>query len=60
MPEVYSALLEHCTDICCRNGIRKLVCIADREKTLSYVVKPNEMILPLSDGLPGNHVRATG
>ena len=44
-PEVYSALIELCADICRRNGKRKLVWIADREKALSYEVRPNEMLL---------------
>ena len=44
-PEVYSALIELCTDICRRNGKRKLVWIADREKALAYAVKPDEMLL---------------
>ena len=44
-PEVYSALVELCTDICRRNGKRKLEWIADREKALSYEVKADEMLL---------------
>ena len=44
-PEVYSALVNLCADICRRNGKRKLVWIADREKALSYEVKPDEMLL---------------
>lgn len=44
-PEVYSALVELCTDICRRNGKRKLVWISDRDKALSYEVKPDEMLL---------------
>ena len=44
-PEVYSALVELCADICRRNGKRKLVWIADREKALSYEVRPDEMLL---------------
>ncbi len=44
-PEVYSALVELCADICRRNGKRKLVWIADRDKALIYEVKPDEMLL---------------
>ena len=44
-PEVYSALVELCTDICRRNGKRKLVWIADRDKALVYAVKSDEMLL---------------
>ena len=45
MPEVYSALVELCTDICRRNGKRKLVWISDRDKALAYSVKSDEMLL---------------
>ena len=44
-PEVYSALVELCADICRRNGKRKLVWIPDRDKALSYSVKSDEMLL---------------
>ena len=44
-PEVYSALVALCADICRRNGKRKLVWIADLEKALSYEVRPDEMLL---------------
>ena len=59
MPEVYSALVELCTDICSRNGKRKLVWIADREKALSYEVEPDEMLLTVhrwfaEKSCPGN------
>ena len=43
--KVYASLVELCVDICKRNGKRKLVWIADREKALSYEVKPDEMLL---------------
>jgi hypothetical protein len=43
--EVYSALVELCADICRRNGKRKLVWIADKDKALNYAVKPDEMLL---------------
>ena len=46
-PGVYSALVELCVDICRRNGKRKLVWIEDREKALSYEVKPDEMLLTI-------------
>ena len=44
-PEVYSALVELCTDICRRSGKRKLVWIADRDKALVYAVKSDEMLM---------------
>ena len=37
--EVYSALVNLCADICRRNGKRKLVWIADRDKALAYSVR---------------------
>ena len=44
-PEVYAALVELCVDICRKNGKKRLVWIADREKALGYEVKSNEMLL---------------
>jgi len=44
-PEVYSALVNLCVDICRRNGKKKLVWIADRDKALRYEVKDEEMLL---------------
>ena len=58
-PEVYSALVELCADICRRNGKRKLVWIAEREKALSYEVRPEEMLFTVhrwfgKKSCPGN------
>ena len=44
-PEVYAALVDLCVDICRRNGKKKLVWIADRDKALSYSVKSDEILL---------------
>ena len=44
-PGVYAALVNLCVDICRRNGKKKLVWIADRDKALSYEVEPDEMLL---------------
>ena len=44
-PEVYAALVDLCVDICRRNGKKKLVWIAVRDKALSYEVKSDEMLL---------------
>jgi len=44
-PEVYAALVDLCVDICRRNGKKKLVWIAVRDKALSYDVKSDEMLL---------------
>ena len=44
-PEVYSALVELCVDICKRNGKRKLVWLADRNEALKYEVREGEILL---------------
>ena len=44
-PEVYAALVDLCVDICRRNGKKRLLWIADRDKALSYEVKSDEMLL---------------
>lgn len=43
--KVYAALVNLCVDICRRNGKKRLVWIADRDKALNYEVKPDEMLL---------------
>ena len=42
---VYQSLIYLCADICRRNGKTKLLWFGDREKTLSYTPKPDEMVL---------------
>ncbi len=42
---VYRSLIYLCTDICRRNGKTKLLWLEDKEKTLSYNPKSNEMVL---------------
>lgn len=44
-PEVYSALVKLCVDICKRNGKRRLVWIADRDEALKYEVREGEILL---------------
>ena len=44
-PEVYATLVNLCADICRKNGKKRLVWIADRDKALNYAVKPDEMLL---------------
>jgi hypothetical protein len=44
-PEVYSALVDLCVDICRRNGKKKLVWIADRDEALRYEIKNGVMLL---------------
>ena len=58
-PEVYSALVDLCVDICRRNGKKKLVWIADRDEALRYEIKNGEMLLTVhrwfaKKSCPGN------
>lgn len=41
----YASLLNLVTDICKRNGKTKIIWFGDKEKTLSYTPKPNEMVM---------------
>ena len=43
--KVYESLIKLCTDICQRNGKKKLLWFADKTKTLNYVPKADEMVL---------------
>ena len=57
--KVYATLVNLCADICRRNGKRKLVWIADRDKALAYSVKSDEMLLTVhrwfaNKSCPGN------
>lgn len=42
---VYAALIELCVDICKRNGKNKLIWFGDKNKTLAYQPKADEMII---------------
>lgn len=42
---VYDSLIKLCTDICRRNGKKKLLWLGDRNKTLNYTPKSDEMVL---------------
>ena len=42
---VYRSLIYLCADICRRNGKTKLLWLGDKEKTLDYTPKPDEMVL---------------
>ena len=44
-PIVYNKLIDLCVDICKRNNKNKLIWIEDKNKALSYQLKPNEMLL---------------
>lgn len=43
--KVYESLVKLCTDICQRNGKKKLLWFADKTKTLNYTPKEDEMML---------------
>ena len=60
---VYKKLIELCIDICKRNGKNKLIWFGDKDKTLSYEPKSNEMILTVhrwfaNKSCPGNWMYA--
>ena len=42
---VYSSLIALCTDICKRNGKKKLLWLGDKTKSLNYQPKTDEMVL---------------
>ncbi len=42
---VYATLIKLCTDICQRNGKKKLLWFADKDKSLNYSPKSDEMVL---------------
>lgn len=42
---VYESLVNLCTDICKRNGKNKLIWLGDKDKTLAYEPKADEMVI---------------
>lgn len=42
---VYATLIKLCTDICKRNGKKKLLWFADKDKSLNYAPKSDEMVI---------------
>lgn len=42
---VYATLIKLCTDICKRNGKKKLLWFADKDKSLNYNPKSDEMVI---------------
>ena len=44
---VYQSLIKLCTDICRRNGKKKLLWISDKSKALSYTPAADEMVITL-------------
>lgn len=60
---VYQTLIKLCVDICKRNGKKKLLWLGDKEKTLNYSPKPDEMVLTVhrwfaNKSCPGNWMYA--
>lgn len=60
---VYQTLIKLCMDICKRNGKKKLLWLGDKEKTLNYAPKPDEMVLTVhrwfaNKSCPGNWMYA--
>lgn len=56
---VYASLIKLCTDICKRNGKKKLLWFADKDKSLNYNPKADEMVLTVhrwfaNKSCPGN------
>lgn len=60
---VYSSLIKLCTDICRRNGKKKLLWLGDKNKTLNYAPAADEMVLTVhrwfaNKSCPGNWLYA--
>ena len=60
---VYASLIKLCTDICKRNGKRKLLWFGDKAKSLNYQPKADEMVLTVhrwfaNKSCPGNWLYA--
>lgn len=60
---VYDSLVKLCTDICKRNGKKKLLWLGDKAKTLNYAPKSDEMVLTVhrwfaNKSCPGNWLYA--
>ena len=60
---VYDRLIDLCVDICQRNGKKKLLWFGDKEKTLNYESKADEMLITVhrwfaNKSCPGNWLYA--
>lgn len=60
---VYTSLIKLCTDICRRNGKKKLLWFGDKNKSLNYQPKADEMVLTVhrwfaNKSCPGNWLYA--
>ena len=56
---VYQTLIKLCVDICKRNGKKKLLWLGDKDTTLTYTLKADEMVLTVhrwfaNKSCPGN------
>ena len=61
--KVYDMLIKLCTDICKRNGKKKLLWFADKDKSLNYAPKSDEMVITVhrwfaKKSCPGNWLYA--
>ena len=61
--KVYASLISLCTDICKRNGKKKLLWLGDKDKTLNYALKSDEMVITVhrwfaNKSCPGNWLYA--
>lgn len=61
--KVYASLVNLCVDICKRNGKSKLLWLGDKDKTLNYSPKSDEMVLTVhrwfaNKSCPGNWLYA--
>ena len=61
--KVYARLIELCADICRRNGKKKLLWFADKNKSLNYTPKSDEMLITVhrwfaNKSCPGNWLYA--
>ena len=60
---VYESLVKLCTDVCKRNGKKKLLWLGDKNTTLNYKLKTDEMVLTVhrwfaNKSCPGNWLYA--
>lgn len=61
--KVYASLISLCTDICKRNGKKKLLWFGDKNKALNYAPKSDEMVITVhrwfaNKSCPGNWLYA--
>lgn len=61
--KVYDALIKLCVDICKHNGKKKLIWLGDKDKTLNYNPKSDEMVITVhrwfaNKSCPGNWLYA--